>query len=342
MSAAAHEQALRWQVAFWSGEMTSAEQQDFARWLAARPEHAQAWQAVQGVNRMLKGGRDESQSADAALVGQVLQGVRRQRRGRRRVLRSVLLLAGVGGVAAAGRQWAPWQAMTADYRTARGERKAIALADGGEVLLNSASAVDVVFDAAVRKVILREGEIFITTAPDRQAGATAPAASDGLISGARPFLVETPHGLIEALGTRFEVRLLPGSVAVAVYEGAVAIRPRSARVSRREVRLEQGWRTSFSQDGVRMEIRVSHPEPPWSKGQLVAEGMPLREFLAELSRYRSGLLRCDPAVAGLIVFGVYPLDDTDGVLAMLAQVLPVEVSYRTHLWVTVGPRHAGA
>lgn len=339
MSAAAiHEEALQWQVAFWSGEMTLDEQQAFARWLAACPEHAHAWQAVEGVNRLLKGGQGWPQSADATLIGQVLQGVQGQRRDRRRVLRSVLLLAGAGGLAAAGQQWVPWQILTADYRTARGERKTVLLADGGELLLNSASAVDVVFDAAMRKIVLREGEIFIITAPDRPISGGAQA----MAVGTRPFVVETPYGLIEALGTRFEVRLMAGSAQVAVYEGAVAIRPQSASASRREVRLEQGWRTSFSTDGVRMETRVEHPAPPWSKGQLVAEGMPLRDFLAELGRYRSGVLRCDPAVASLIVSGVYPLDDIDRVLAMLTQALPVDVRYRSPWWVTVSPRRAAS
>ena len=76
----------------------------------------------------------------------------------------------------------------------------------------------------------------------------------------------------------------------------------------------------------------------WVDGYLVAERMRLGDFLAELDRYRPGLLRCDPAVAGIRLSGSYPLADTDRVLAMLQDSLPVTVQRRTRYWVTVGSR----
>jgi transmembrane sensor len=68
---------------------------------------------------------------------------------------------------------------------------------------------------------------------------------------------------------------------------------------------------------------------------LYAEEMRLADMLAEVARYRSGVLRCDPAVAQLRVSGVFQLDDTDRILAVLAQTLPVRVDARTRYWVTV-------
>ena len=41
----------------------------------------------------------------------------------------------------------------------------------------------------------------------------------------------------------------------------------------------------------------------------MADRMPLAEVLAELARYRRGLLRCDPQLARLAVSGAYPLLD---------------------------------
>ncbi|HNR11604.1 MAG TPA: hypothetical protein PKN72_10460 [Nitrosomonas europaea] len=76
----------------------------------------------------------------------------------------------------------------------------------------------------------------------------------------------------------------------------------------------------------------------WTRGLLVAERMRLEDFLAELGRYRSGVLRCDPAVRDLIVSGVYSLDDTDQSLRLLAQALPVQVQTVTRWWTIVGPR----
>ena len=49
----------------------------------------------------------------------------------------------------------------------------------------------------------------------------------------------------------------------------------------------------------------------------------------ELSRYRPGLLRVEPQVAGLRLSGAFQLDDTDTVLDSLARMLPIDVLYRT-------------
>ena len=66
--------------------------------------------------------------------------------------------------------------------------------------------------------------------------------------------------------------------------------------------------------------------------------MPLGQFLDELARHRPGVLRCDPTVAELPLTGVFPLADTDRVLAALQQSLPVDVQRVTRYWVTVRPR----
>ena len=73
------------------------------------------------------------------------------------------------------------------------------------------------------------------------------------------------------------------------------------------------------------------------RGLLPADRMRLNTLLAELSRYRPGVLRCSDAVAGLRVTGSFQLDDTDAALALLAQALPVRIERRTRYWVTVVP-----
>jgi transmembrane sensor len=71
---------------------------------------------------------------------------------------------------------------------------------------------------------------------------------------------------------------------------------------------------------------------------LIAENMPVGEFVAELARYRPGLLRCDPAVADLRVTGVFSLRGTDRALTNLTLALPLAAVYRTRYWVTVRAR----
>ncbi|HIQ52834.1 MAG TPA: hypothetical protein EYH51_06170 [Pseudomonas pachastrellae] len=73
----------------------------------------------------------------------------------------------------------------------------------------------------------------------------------------------------------------------------------------------------------------------WADGLLVADRLPLGRFLAELGRYRTGLVRCDEHIASLPVSGAFQLNNTDQVLASLAYSLPVKVVYRTRYWVSV-------
>lgn len=76
----------------------------------------------------------------------------------------------------------------------------------------------------------------------------------------------------------------------------------------------------------------------WTEHRLIAERQPLGEFVAQLSRYRPGVLRCDPAVADLLLTGVFPLRNTNAILAALERSLPVQVRTVTRYWVTIQAR----
>jgi transmembrane sensor len=68
---------------------------------------------------------------------------------------------------------------------------------------------------------------------------------------------------------------------------------------------------------------------------LVASGMRLDHFLAELGRHRPGHIGCEPAIAHLRVSGTYPLASTHRVLDLLRTTLPVDIHLFTPWWVTV-------
>ncbi|MCY1460045.1 Protein FecR [compost metagenome] len=63
--------------------------------------------------------------------------------------------------------------------------------------------------------------------------------------------------------------------------------------------------------------------------------MRLADFLAEVARYRHGHLGCAAEIADLRLSGVFRLDDTDKLIDLLPQTLPVRVQRRTDWWVTV-------
>jgi len=310
--------ALQWQMILWSGEESAEERQAFHDWLAAEPAHQRAWQRIQLFSTQVH-------AAPSAIAGTVLRSTLSPQasRTRRNLLRGFVLLAGGGVSAYAVRQTPQWSIFSADYSTARGERRDMTLPDGTLMSLNTASAVDLNYTDSERRLLFRTGEVLISTAPDN---ATAH----------RPFIVQTSEGRVRALGTKFLVRRLehgsPTRIAVQVFDGAVEITPDHGAAS---LRVNAGQQADFTRYDTQGPIDGDPQVISWQQGLLVAERWRLDDFLAELSRYRPGVVRCDPAVADLIISGVYPLGNTDTILKSLPRALPVSVRSTTRYWVTV-------
>lgn len=313
-------QALEWLVTLWSREATEEQLQALARWRAADDEHERAWRYVERIN-------DKFATAPPPLASRSLRSAR-TRVGRRRVLQALCVLL-VGGTATYSvRNSGLIQVRLADARTATGEIRDVVLDDGTRVTLNTASAINLRFTPEERRVQLVEGEVIVATAPD-------PAPMP------RPFVVETAEGSIAPIGTRFGVRRRGDEAEVAVFEGSVLVRPRLDGVA--AVRLDAGERAGLSAAAVTAIGPVDQFQDAWSRGTLVVERMRLADFLAELNRYRPGLIRCHRDVADLIVSGTYPLPDTDRILAALAWALPIRVRILSPYWVMVDGRgSAGA
>ena len=305
------QQAARWMARLWSDDASDEDQAECARWRAAHPHHDLAWQRLQAFEGKLH-------SVPREVARHALREPAAAYLNRRRALKVLALLFPVGGMLYAARGTDAWQVAMAGHGTEKGEIREFILPDGTRVMLASASAIDVRFDASERLLILRAGEILVTTAHDPSQ---------------RPFRVQGSHGTVRALGTRFTLRQDERTSRVAVFEGAVEVR--LAHAPERPVRIATGQGAVYSADIVQSGAPASASAAAWIKGVLVADNMRLDDLLAELSRYRPGLLRCDPAVASLSVNGVFPLRDTDRALHNLALALPVRILARTRYWVTV-------
>jgi transmembrane sensor len=171
-------------------------------------------------------------------------------------------------------------------------------------------------------VSLREGAILITTAPD-------PAAQH------RPFVAVTAQGSARAIGTRFTVRQEAQRSQVAVLQGAVEVKLRDGSTAQL---LQAGEQTSFGDAQIDAVEPAAVGTGQWARGVLAVDDMRLDAFVAELARYRPGLLHCDADVAGLRITGAFQLDDTDAVLQNVAHLLPVQLLTRTRYWVTLAAR----
>jgi len=219
--------------------------------------------------------------------------------------------------------WLPWAAWSASQRTAVGERREVRLADGGALWLGTATSVDVVYDTHWRRIVLHGGEIQIDTATDT-------------VVPARDFVIDTAWGRLRALGTRFNVRQSREGIELAVFAGAVEIRPRAAGLA--PVIVPAGQQVTLTRRGVSAPGVADPARQAWSRGLLVAEDLRLADLLAELSRHRRGYLGCASAVADIRVVGTYALDDTDRVLAALTATLPIRLRAVSPWWVRVEPR----
>lgn len=274
-------------------------------WREADSVHGWAWQQLEALLANLQGVSGPLARHTLASTG--------AEPGRRMLLKGLLLGVGISGLGWAGYHRAPlW---LADARTATGQRRQLTLDDGTRVMLNTGTAVDIQYTAGQRLIVLIEGEIFVETAAD-----------------ARPMLVRTPHGDMRPLGTRFNVRLYPEHTALTVIEHAVEVRNRATGHA---IKVAAGMRLVFD-DGVLSEPQRADLGPTeWHQGRLVLDDCRLDSALAELQRYRVGVLRCSEDVAGLRLSGVYPLENIDRVLAAIAHALKLEVQARTRFWVTL-------
>ncbi|MBV4521992.1 fec operon regulator FecR [Pseudomonas sp. SWRI74] len=299
--------AAQWYARLHSGVATDADRSAWNDWLVADPDHLQAWQRMAAVGEQMA-------SVPGALASPALRGADLSRR---QVVRSVLLLASASSIG-----WLGWrseisQSLVADFRTDVGERREFRLADGSSLLLNTDTSVNLRFDGKQRVLELLSGEILVTTAADPLQ---------------RPFKVLTRHGEVLALGTRFIVRSQTPGGEVAVLEKAVQVRPAGGGAM---VRLEAGQSMAFNARSVGTLRRNDASVGAWQQGSIIAIDRPLGELLADISRYRSGVLRCDPRISQLKVSGAFPIDNTDRALAALESGLSLRVTRYSRYWVNV-------
>ncbi|MBO9356062.1 DUF4880 domain-containing protein [Bordetella petrii] len=315
ISATVARKAAEWFLLMRSGRASPADEARLDAWREADIAHELAWQRARQLGDMLE-------HLPKSMALQILgRPARMERRTAIKTLAAILI--------APPAVWLAWRTLPAigwlaDYHTATGEVREVRLADGTRVTLNTASAIDVAYGATERLIRLRAGEILVETAQDV-------VRREDLNH--RALVVETRHGRLVPLGTRFLVKERDAQRShVAVFAGAVEIHPRLAH---HRATLFAGEQTDFSDQETANPGAVTVEAEDWTRGVLRVRNMPLAEFLAELERYRPGVVRCDPAVADLRISGAFQLRDTGAVLDSLARALPVVIRYRTRYWVTV-------
>jgi transmembrane sensor len=189
------------------------------------------------------------------------------------------------------------------------------LSDGSTLHLDVGAEISVVMSPGERRLELTKGRAYFEVAHDIT----------------RPFSVTAGGTRTVALGTRFEVALLPQAVNVSLAEGSVAIT---------EVATPDKWREVLS-PGQQLQVHADHDQREriqvdadaiagWSRGRLVFNGMPLYKVLDEINRYAEIKVHLgDSALANIPIGGNFVAGaDSNEFVETLAAVLPLR-SVRT-------------
>ena len=325
VSRAVAEEAAQRLIILASDECSDEYQQDCQYWCQQDSEHQEAWQRA--INLQRKMGLLPNWLVKEVLQRPSASDLEQPERRHHLTVIIGLIMAGPAAYLAlspTAQQTGldQWHLLTADYHTRAGEQQQVELSDGSVLFLNTSTRVSIHYSAEQRLIKLHQGEVEVVTAK---------------YINQRPLSVRSAHGVMTALGTRFLVRFIPaeGQTTLVVQEGSVAVSLLDKH-QRASVRVTHaGQYTRFDHQGIAEPQTGSAGLEQWRQGLLIAQDMPLGQLIEELSRYRSGWLRCEPDVAKLKLSGVFRLDNTDQILNSLSLSLPVTVVYRTPYWVSV-------
>ena len=191
------------------------------------------------------------------------------------------------------------------------------LDDGSQVDLNAHTSLVVANTPSERRVRLAGGQAFfqITKNPDR------------------PLIVDTPAGAIRVTGTAFDVRQsAAGQIEVTVQEGSVQVRlgPSRDQSDSPPFSLTAGDQLASSANGPvlrKLSAEQIADSLAWREGQVVFDATPLQEAVARFAHYHGRGISTSNEVSQLLISGRFPLDDLDGFLSGLEEILPVRVNH---------------
>lgn len=306
------DEAAQWMALLQSGDVSLGERAAFEAWRTADPRHQQIIEQMGGGLNLLR-----NPNLRAVPRNSLLHSLNAPS-SRRRFISGSLSVLGVAVLAGLlGRRYG-WLPEAGELSTGTGERRDFALQDGSALTLNARSRVVPLFDSTQRLLALRSGELLVDVAKDPS----------------RPFVVETEHGRIRALGTKFLVQHNDDSTRLVMLHSQVEVVTASGA---RQV-VEAGESLLFNDRGILPLQRSNGHESAWTQGRLEVRDRPLSEVIDSLRRYRRGIVHVSAEVADLRLSGLYPLDDSDRTLQLLERSLPIRILWHNPYWISIEPR----
>jgi transmembrane sensor len=201
------------------------------------------------------------------------------------------------------------------YVTGRGEQRLVDLEDGSVVFLNTQSKVKVDYTAQGRDIYLRDGQALFQVRHEAT----------------RPFRVHTGTAVIQAIGTRFDVRVFTDRTTIAVVEGTVqvltptqtaAFRPASSTSLPSPPRITAGEGATIDSGGTVQQPSLidANAAIAWSQQRLVFTDETLGHIAEEFNRYNAKpRIRIEGELSEKRFNGVFAAHNPSALLSYLKQ-----------------------
>lgn len=201
------------------------------------------------------------------------------------------------------------------YATNIGVQRAEELSDGSIAHLNTDSLIEINYTENQRTIVLLRGEAMFDVFHDPE----------------RPFVVYAAGTTVEAVGTKFVVRLTSDKIRVTVTEGQVQLAndPDYAETASEEPEVQEVILLNQWQEA-ELDIQVSEEAQPilseldeeeterrfsWTDGRLIFEDESLETIITEVSRYTQvRVVIADPELRELRLSGRFQIGDTEALL----------------------------
>ncbi|HEV2561662.1 MAG TPA: FecR domain-containing protein [Rhizomicrobium sp.] len=202
------------------------------------------------------------------------------------------------------------------YATALGERKAIALADGSRIELNTDTTIRLSANANARTVNLERGEVYFEIKHDPH----------------RLFVVVAGDHRVTDVGTQFFVRREKEHLEVALVEGRARFdmpvaqsQLHSMSLAAGDVVVASARRTTLKRE----PIEEISSELSWRRGVLVFKHATLGEAAAEFNRYNpEKIVVADAGAARLTLNGTFKTNDVAAFTDAAHAVFGLQVDVR--------------
>ena len=301
------DEALDWVVRLKTGAPTRADVETLQRWRQQSPAHEEAFKKAARLYR------------NAGIAVRELASVRTHeivsipQRPPRLVARRAVL--GGAIAAAAGYAmvrpplglWPSIEELSADYRTAKGEQRKVAVAPDVSLELNTQTSIALRSAPNETRIELISGE----------------ASVAAKLSSSAPLVMLAGDGRITALQADFNARCLDGVVSVTCLNGAVTVAQ-----GHNTVRLGKAEQVTYSRAGLEASVPVDATlVSAWQAGLLIFRDRPLTSVVDEVNRYRSGkIIIANAELKRRLVNGTFQLDKLENFIAEVEQLFGARVT----------------